>query len=180
MSNKAFDEFIESINRVNSNRITMVPPFFMKYAMGLADEGGEFIDMLKNALYYGVDVDYDHVAEELGDTLYFVMLGCMHLALISEDCGEVSTPEEEFYRIMQMNIDKLKARFPHGFDAKAAQPANRNLEAEKKAMTQNLERLDYRPEPTAKKSTSDRYEEMCENAAARVHQLETEEVIDDG
>ena len=167
-----YKAFVDSINRVNSCSITMVDPMFMKYAMGLADEGGEFIDMLKNSLYYGEKVDYDHVMEELGDVMYFVMLGCMHIAELwtKEYTDDAYTPERVLNMVVLKNVEKLKARFPHGFNAILARPENRDLEAEKKAMAA----------PSSQPDLEDLSRGARMKEEFRVHQVETEEVIDDG
>jgi len=166
---------LTTIKRVNCDKVHEVPEKFKHAIVGLNDEMGELNEVLKRAMYYGDPIDDDNILEEYGDMMYYIILDCMRIAK-----NKKMSEEQVFATIFSMNSAKLKARYPDGFKESKATQTGRDLEAEKKAMTQNLERLDYRPEPTAKKSTSDRYEEMCENAAARVHQLETEEVIDDG
>lgn len=69
---------------------------------GLAGEVGELHDLWKKHMYQGHDFDNEHMKKELGDVLWYAA----ELA-----CGLDSTLEE----IAQMNIDKLKARYPEGF-----------------------------------------------------------------
>lgn len=81
-------------------------------ALGLTGEAGEFADLLKKFLYQGHDKDAEHMAKELGDISWYVAVAAYALGY----------PLEE---IMQMNIDKLKARYPDGFDE--AKSVNRKV-----------------------------------------------------
>ena len=121
---------IETIKRVNSNAIYMVDPTFMKYANGIINEAGEFSEILKNALYYNTKIDYDHVDEELGDLSYFIILACMHRALMLG-----ISVEDVFQLVLDKNVEKLKVRFPGGFSIVEARESGRNREAERDAMT---------------------------------------------
>lgn len=69
---------------------------------GMVGEIGE-IHSLYQKIYQGHEFDEDHAKKELGDLLWF----------IAEYCTSNNWCLDE---IMQMNIDKLKARFPEGFD----------------------------------------------------------------
>lgn len=73
-------------------------------ALGLAGESGEVCDIVKKAKFQGHKLDVEHVIEELGDVLWYVSLG-------AKGCG--ITLDE----LAQRNIDKLRKRFPDGFDA---------------------------------------------------------------
>ena len=73
-------------------------------ALGLCGESGEIADILKKYLYQGHGLDPTHIAKELGDVLWYVALACTALGMTMD-------------KVMQMNIDKLKARYPEGFDA---------------------------------------------------------------
>ena len=70
---------------------------------GLAGEVGELCDHYKKYMHQGHDIDYDHMAEEAGDVLWY-------LAEIADALGV--TLEE----IARRNIDKLLKRYPDGFD----------------------------------------------------------------
>ena len=65
--------------------------------MGLNGEAGEAIDILKKHLFQGHELDTAHMAKEL--------------AVSANAIGY------DLETIMQMNVDKLKARYPDGFDA---------------------------------------------------------------
>ena len=70
---------------------------------GLAGEVGELCDHYKKYMHQGHDIDYDHMAEEAGDVLWY-------LAEIADALG--MTLED----IARRNIDKLLKRYPDGFD----------------------------------------------------------------
>ncbi len=73
-------------------------------ALGLAGESGEVADHLKKHLFQGHDLDKRHLAKELGDV-------CCYIAVCAKGLG--FTMEQ----VMQMNVDKLKKRYPNGFEA---------------------------------------------------------------
>ena len=70
---------------------------------GLSGEVGELCDHYKKYMHQGHDIDYDHMAEEAGDVLWY-------LAEIADAMG--LTLEE----IALRHIDKLRKRYPNGFD----------------------------------------------------------------
>lgn len=72
-------------------------------ALGMAGEAGEIADIVKKHSFQGHDLDVNHVAEELGDVLWYVAVGAEAIGL---SLGEVA----------QRNIEKLKRRYPDGFD----------------------------------------------------------------
>ncbi len=71
--------------------------------MGLAGESGEVIDYLKKVYFHDHDLSLTQVRNELGDVLWYVteLCSCFDLNL-----GVVA----------DKNIEKLKARYPEGFD----------------------------------------------------------------
>lgn len=71
--------------------------------MGLCGESGEAIDIVKKWFAQGHELDKKHLAEELGDIAWYLAEAAMALDLSLED-------------ILQANIDKLKKRYPEGFD----------------------------------------------------------------
>ena len=74
-------------------------------AMGLAGEAGECADIIKKHLFHGHDLNKEHLAKELGDVAWY-------LAVSADAIGY------DLETIMQMNIDKLRARYPDGvFDS---------------------------------------------------------------
>lgn len=71
--------------------------------MGLCGESGEAIDIVKKWLAQGHELDKDHLAKELGDIAWYLAEAATTLDLSLED-------------ILQANLDKLKKRYPQGFD----------------------------------------------------------------
>ena len=74
-------------------------------ALGLAGESGEVADHIKKHLFQGHALDKENLAKELGDI-------CWYIAIMAEGLGY------DLETIMQINIDKLKKRYPNGFEAK--------------------------------------------------------------
>ena len=72
--------------------------------MGLCGESGEAIDIVKKWLAQGHELDKKKLAKELGDIAWY----------LAETAYALDIPLED---ILQANIDKLKKRYPEGFDA---------------------------------------------------------------
>lgn len=79
-------------------------PRIFNAVLGLTGEAGECADLVKKAMFQGHELDREHFAKELGDVLWYVSLGAAAIEMTLED-------------IMEMNLKKLKARYPEGFDA---------------------------------------------------------------
>lgn len=71
--------------------------------LGLSGEVGEFNDMVKKWIFHEKDMDVEHAKKEMGDVLWYVAMICHSFGWSMDE-------------IMQMNVDKLKARYPEGFD----------------------------------------------------------------
>ena len=69
---------------------------------GMVGEIGEIHSIYQKS-YQGHEIDPSHVKKELGDLLWF----------ISEYCTAMDWTLEE---VAKLNIDKLKARYPEGFE----------------------------------------------------------------
>lgn len=72
-------------------------------ALGLAGESGEVADLVKKWQYQGHSLSRTEIIDELGDV-------CWYIALIA---SALDTSLEE---VLIGNIDKLKARYPEGFE----------------------------------------------------------------
>ena len=79
----------------------------MMSCLGLSGEIGEFNDMLKKVIFHEAEFDEEHAKKELGDICWYVAMMCESFGWSLED-------------IMQMNIDKLRKRYPNGFDVNRA------------------------------------------------------------
>ena len=73
--------------------------------MGLCGESGEAIDIVKKWLAQGHELDKEHLAKELGDIAWYLAEAATALDMDLED-------------ILKANIEKLKLRYPDGFDYK--------------------------------------------------------------
>lgn len=71
--------------------------------MGLCGESGEAIDIVKKWLAQGHALDKEHLAKELGDAAWY----------LAEAATALDIPLET---ILRGNLDKLKKRYPEGFD----------------------------------------------------------------
>ena len=72
--------------------------------MGLCGESGEAIDIVKKWLAQGHELDKEKLAKELGDICWYIAETATALDLSLED-------------IMAANIEKLRKRYPEGFEA---------------------------------------------------------------
>ena len=72
--------------------------------MGLCGESGEAIDIVKKWLAQGHELDKEKLAKELGDIAWYLAETATALDLKLED-------------IFEANIEKLKKRYPEGFDS---------------------------------------------------------------
>lgn len=72
--------------------------------MGLCGESGEAIDIVKKWLAQGHELDKEKLAGELGDIAWY----------LAETAWALDIPLEN---ILNANIEKLKKRYPQGFDS---------------------------------------------------------------
>lgn len=68
---------------------------------GLTSEAGEVAGLFQK-WYQGHELDKDHLEKEIGDCLWMIAELCTAFGFTLED-------------VMQLNIDKLRARYPDGF-----------------------------------------------------------------
>lgn len=73
-------------------------------ALGLGGESGEVEDQVKKFIFQSHPLDKEHIAKELGDIAWY-------LAVAAHGIGY------DLDTIFQMNVDKLLARYPNGFEA---------------------------------------------------------------
>ena len=73
-------------------------------ALGICAEGGEFTEVVKKIVFQGKPVNDEnifHMKRELGDICWYLAQACMALGTT-------------FYEVIEMNVEKLKARYPGG------------------------------------------------------------------
>lgn len=75
--------------------------------MGLCGESGEAIDIVKKWLMQGHELDKEHLVRELEDVAWY----------LAEAATALDIPLEA---VFQGNLDKLRQRFPNGFDTGAS------------------------------------------------------------
>lgn len=91
-----------------SNRVLSPTEHLLNGVLGIAGEGGEVADLVKKHLYQGHPLNTQHIAKELGDICWYI-------------AEAVTAIGFDLEHIMSMNIDKLKARYPEGFDSERSQ-----------------------------------------------------------
>ena len=102
---KNFMAFIDSTSKLDVQD-NMNLPRVMTSAIGMLAESGEFTEVLKKMVFQGKEFNEEnrfHMKRELGDILWYWIQGCIALGY---------TPDE----VMDENIKKLEARYPHGFE----------------------------------------------------------------
>lgn len=87
--------------------------------IGLNTEQGEIQDMMKKHIFYGKEIDTVNFKEELGDLMWYIAIACDELGVSLE-------------KIMQTNVDKLRARYGEKFTENAA--LTRNLDKEREIL----------------------------------------------
>lgn len=87
--------------------------------LGLSTEIGELHDIYKKSLAYGKNIDLPHVNEEVGDIMWYIANLCNIL-------------EFDLSNVLQINIDKLKVRYPKKFEESKA--LNRDIDKENKVL----------------------------------------------
>ena len=93
---KSFNKIEESSN--------IKTPRLLTAALGLGSETGEFVEIVKKMFLQGKPPSEDnifHMKRELGDIMWYVAQACMAL-------------DTDFNEIIEMNVEKLKARYPGG------------------------------------------------------------------
>jgi NTP pyrophosphatase (non-canonical NTP hydrolase) len=90
---------------------------------GIHTEGAELADQFKRYKYYGTELDYVNIKEEVGDLLYYVQLLAAAAGFTLEEA-------------MDSNEDKLNARFGDGFSEDAA--VNRDLDKERATLERDV------------------------------------------
>ena len=79
-------------------------PRLLTAALGLTAEAGEFTEVVKKIILQGKpynDENKFHMKRELGDICWYLAQACMAL-------------DTTFDEVIEMNVDKLKARYPGG------------------------------------------------------------------
>ena len=73
-------------------------------SVGMCAEAGEFTEVVKKIVFQGKEPSEEnlfHLKRELGDIMWYVAQACMGLGVSLDE-------------VIEMNVDKLKARYPGG------------------------------------------------------------------
>ena len=115
-----YKEFVQAVTSAESNNVGEMKTavdnledsgvnvsLLLTGAVGISAEGGEFTEVVKKCLFQGKPMDEHtqyHLKRELGDIMWYISQACIALDTSIED-------------IIYMNIEKLEARYPDGFEA---------------------------------------------------------------
>ena len=97
-----FDAFIYRLQELNGKSANIER--LLTAAVGLSAESGEFTEVVKKIIFQGKPYSEEnvfHMKRELGDIMWYLAQACMAL-------------NTNFNEILEMNIDKLKSRYPGG------------------------------------------------------------------
>ena len=97
-----FNEYQLACLRTANPNLT-VKESLLNWALGLAGESGEYIELVKKEFFHKKPYTLEEAKKELGDVLYY-LTQCAHSnGLTLNDIAEA-------------NVEKLKARYPEGFE----------------------------------------------------------------
>ena len=105
-----FETFADEAKRTRNPQLNFKDRL-INNAFGLSGEVGEFVDLMKKALFHGTEVPREKIVKELGDIQYYWM-------------EAVSTLGEQLkftiQDVLDTNSKKLRERYPDGFSFAAA------------------------------------------------------------
>lgn len=70
---------------------------------GICGEAGEVSEHIKKAIFHKHELNKEQIAKELGDVMWYIAMCCHSLNISLDD-------------VMRGNIEKLKHRYPNGFN----------------------------------------------------------------
>lgn len=79
-------------------------PELLNGILGLCGEAGECAEVVKKNMFQGHNFDKHHLASELGDVAWYLAVSAYSLGFTLEN-------------VFRINIQKLRKRYPDGFDA---------------------------------------------------------------
>lgn len=97
-----FSSLIARMNELNDEGVKLT--HLLTFALGASAEMGEAVEIIKKCLLQGKPFNDDSkiwIKKELGDVLYYLGQFCIAMDVSFED-------------IMQLNYEKLSARYPEG------------------------------------------------------------------
>ena len=100
---KSSERLQNKLSNVDDKNIGLM----LEASLGLSGEVGELNDMIKKWIFHEKEMDWEHFEKEIGDICWYIAAMCKSVNIDLE-------------KVMQMNIDKLIARYPDGFDVSRA------------------------------------------------------------
>jgi hypothetical protein len=102
----ASSNYADLISRLSQLKVefNVDVPHLITAALGLSAESGEFTEVVKKVFLQGKPYNEEtvfHLKRELGDICWYLAQACMAL-------------DTSFEEILQMNYEKLSARYPEG------------------------------------------------------------------
>ena len=97
-----FNKLIERMKELDEEGVKLT--HLLTFALGASAEMGEAVEIIKKCLLQGKPFTDDakvHLTKELGDVLYYIGQFCIAMNI-------------SFEEIMQINYEKLSARYPEG------------------------------------------------------------------
>jgi len=95
------ETFIQQVKRTTSQEFSTRELIDLA-ALGIAGESGEIIDIIKKHFYHKKELNRDHLTDELGDLMWYVISLALTLDISFDD-------------ILTRNVEKLNRRYPSGF-----------------------------------------------------------------
>ena len=98
-----FAQLLARMTELEANANADVPRL-LTAALGMSAEAGEFTEVVKKIVLQGKPYNEEnafHLKRELGDICWYLAQACMAL-------------DTNFEKILQMNFEKLSARYPEG------------------------------------------------------------------
>lgn len=72
--------------------------------LGVVGEAGEVADLIKKCVFHDKPLDQDKLIKEMGDVYWYLEYLCIVIGVDREE-------------VMRRNNEKLRARFPNGFNS---------------------------------------------------------------
>ena len=98
-----FAQLLSRMTELEANNDADVPRL-LTAALGMSAEAGEFTEVVKKIILQGkpyTEENVFHMKRELGDICWYIAQACMAI-------------DTNFREIMEMNYEKLSARYPEG------------------------------------------------------------------
>ena len=102
LASSDFNKLIERMKELDEEGVKLT--HLLTFALGASAEMGEAVEIIKKCLLQGKPFTDDakvHLTKELGDVLYYIGQFCIAMNI-------------SFEEIMQINYEKLSARYPEG------------------------------------------------------------------